>query len=384
MLVQTSQAPPRVNVPFFDLDPTHRPLRDELLLEIGSLIDSGHFTNGPQVDAFERAFAAYCGRARCVGVGSGLDALRLALLAAGIQPGDEVIVPAATFVATFEAVTQAGATPVVADVSEDDFGLDTGAAAAAVGERTFAILPVHLYGQLADVVALERLARSAGCMLLEDACQAHGARRDGIAAGALGTAAAFSFYPAKNLGALGDAGAIVTDDLELDRRVRSLREHGQRAKYEHELQGYTARLDTLQALVLLRKLPRLEGWNDERRRAAAFYTEALAGVGDLRLPPVPAGSEPAWHLYVVRTARAHDLAERLAARGIGSGRHYPQPPHLTAAYAHLGHRAGAFPVAEALARECLSLPLYPGIQPHQLLMVVEEIHEFFADGRRSH
>jgi dTDP-4-amino-4,6-dideoxygalactose transaminase len=372
-----------VNVPFFDLDAAHRPLRAELLAEIGALIDSGRFTNGPQVGAFEHAFATYCGRALCVGVGSGLDALRLALLAGGIEPGDEVVVPAATFVATFEAVTQAGGTPVVADVSEDDYGLDADAAAAAVGERTFAILPVHLYGQLADVVALGLLARRAGCMLLEDACQAHGARRDGIAAGASGGAAAFSFYPAKNLGALGDAGAIVTDDLQLADRARSLREHGQRAKYEHELQGYTARLDTLQALVLLRKLPLLERWNDERRRAAAFYTDALAGVGDLRLPPVPAGSEPAWHLYVVRSSRAQQLAEHLAARGIGSGRHYPQPPHLTAAYAGLGHRAGAFPVAEALAQECLSLPLFPGIEPDQLLAVVQEIHEFFAHGRRS-
>jgi dTDP-4-amino-4,6-dideoxygalactose transaminase len=380
--VQTTQAPPRAPVPFFDLAAAHRSLRATLLEEIGELIDSGAFTNGPQVASFEAAFAAYCGRAYCVGVGSGLDALRLALLGAGIEPGAEVIVPAATFVATFEAVTQAGATPVVVDVSETDYGLDPDAAAAAAGSRTFAILPVHLYGQLADVGALSAVAKRAGCMLLEDACQAHGAQRAGIRAGAAGDAAAFSFYPAKNLGAFGDAGALVTDDPELARTVRALREHGQHAKYEHALQGYTARLDTLQALVLAHKLPLLDGWNEERRRAAAFYCEALAGVGDLRLPPVPEGSEPAWHLFVVRTRRAAELAEQLAACGIGSGRHYPQPPHLARAYAALGHRPGDFPVAEGLARECLSLPLFPGMAPEQLLSVVTAVDEFFSGGRR--
>lgn len=380
--MQTTQAPPRARVPFFDLASTHESLRAQLLAELGELIDSGAFTNGPHVAAFESAFAAYCGRAHCVGVGSGLDALRVALLGAGLEPGAEVIVPAATFIATFEAVTQAGGKPVVVDVSETDYGLDPAAAEAATGERTFAILPVHLYGQLADVRALTEVARRAGCMLLEDACQAHGARRDGIAAGATGDAAAFSFYPAKNLGAFGDAGALVTDDPELARTVRALREHGQHAKYEHELQGYTARLDTLQALVLLHKLPLLDAWNDERRCAAEFYRETLAETGDLRLPPVPARSEPAWHLFVVRTAHAAALAEHLAARGIGSGRHYPQPPHLSRAYAGLGHRAGDFPVAEALARECLSLPLFPGMTPEQLLAVVAAVEDFFSGAQR--
>ena len=290
-------------VPFLDLGPSHDGLVTALLEDFARLIESGAFTNGPAVAEFEEAFAAYCGSAHCVGLASGLDALRLALIALELEPGDEVIVPADTFVATLEAVTQAGGTPVLADVSESDYNLDPEAAEAAVGPRTRALLPVHLYGQLADLERLAALAERHGLAVVEDACQAHGARRDGHGAGATGLAGAFSFYPAKNLGAMGDAGALVTSDAELAAHARMLREHGQTRKYRHEAEGWTARLDTIQALVLLRKLPLLDGWNEERRAAAAFYSEALAGVGDLRLPPVAAGSEPVWHLYVVRTAR---------------------------------------------------------------------------------
>ena len=242
------------------------------------------------------------GVAYCVGVGSGLDALRLGLLATGIEPGAEVVVPAATFVATLEAVTQAGGVPVVVDVSEDDYCLDPAGAAAAVGPRTHALMPVHLYGQLADMRELRRVADGAGIAIIEDACQAHGATRVGERAGASGVAGAFSFYPGKNLGAAGDAGALVTRDAEVATRVRALREHGQTAKYVHACEGWTSRLDTIQALVLLHKLPELETWNGQRRDAAAFYTDALSEVGDLRLPPVAAGSSPVWHLYVVRTS----------------------------------------------------------------------------------
>ena len=367
-------------VPFLDLGPSHRDLAPSLLEDFAELIESGAFTNGPAVAEFEQAFAAYCGAAYCVGTASGLDALRLALIALELEPGDEVIVPASTFVATLEAVTQAGGTPVVADVGEDDYNLDPAAAEAAIGPRTRALLPVHLYGQLADLERLSALAEQHGLAVVEDACQAHGARRDGRAAGATGLAGAFSFYPAKNLGAMGDAGALVTSDEELAARARMLREHGQTRKYRHEAEGWTARLDTIQALVLLRKLPLLDGWNEQRRAAAAFYSEALAGVGDLRPPAVAAGSEPVWHLYVVRTATPESLAEHLAADGISTGRHYPEPPHLSPAYARLGHRLGSFPVSEALAAEGLSLPIFPGIETAQLEAVADSVRRYFGGG----
>jgi dTDP-4-amino-4,6-dideoxygalactose transaminase len=367
-------------VPFLDLGLAHAPVKDQIVAGIADLIDTGAFTNGPQVAEFEREFAAYCGTRFCVGVASGLDALRLALLAADIESGDEVVVPANTFAATLEAVTQAGGVPVVADVGETDYNLDVEAANAALSPRTRFILPVHLYGQMADMQALASLAESRGLTIIEDACQAHGAERDGLRAGAVGKAGAFSFYPAKNLGAMGDAGALVTDNAEIDSRVRALREHGQRRKYVHELEGYTARLDTIQALVLLCKLPRLDRWNEERRRAASFYDEALEGIGDLRRPPVPAGSRPVRHLYPVRTKEAKALARFLAGRGIGTGRHYPEPPHLSHAYARLGYRRGSFPVAETLADELLSLPIFPGISEAQLESVVAATRDFFRRG----
>jgi dTDP-4-amino-4,6-dideoxygalactose transaminase len=382
----TPGTPPRPSIevaeriPFLDLTPSHAPLKERVLAGIAELVDSNAFTNGPQVGEFERAFAAYCGTIFCVGVASGLDALRLALLAIGIERWDEVLVPANTFAATLEAVTQAGGVPVIADVDESDYNLDLHAAEVAMSARTRVLLPVHLYGQMADIQGVRALAESRGVTIIEDACQAHGAERDGLRAGAGGNAGAFSFYPAKNLGAMGDAGALVTDDAEIDSRVRALREHGQGRKYEHELEGYTARLDTIQALVLLCKLPHLDRWNEERRRSASFYDEALEGIGDLRPPPVPAGSRPVRHLYPVRTKEAKALADFLAGRGIGTGRHYPEPPHLSRAYARLGYRRGSFPVAEALADELLSLPIFPGISEAQLRSVVAAIRDFFRRG----
>jgi dTDP-4-amino-4,6-dideoxygalactose transaminase len=364
-------------VPFLDLGTVHEGLKRDLLDDLAALLDSGAFTNGPAVAAFERAFAAYCGRRHCVGVANGTDALRLALLAAGISRGEEVLVPANTFIATFEAVAQAGGVPVPVDVTTADYNLDVEAAHDALTDRTAFIVPVHLYGQLADMGPIEQLAERAGARILEDACQAHGARRDGRHAGGSGIAAAFSFYPGKNLGAIGDAGAIVLDDPVLAGELRALREHGQHEKYRHVRQGFTSRLDTVQALVLLRKLPLLDGWNDERRDAAAFYRSALADVGDLRLPPVPPGSDPVWHLFAVRTAHRDELASYLRKRGIGVGIHYPEPPHLSAAYAGLGYRPGDFPVTEALAEELLSLPIYPGISEAQLQAVADAVAAHF-------
>ncbi len=367
-------------VPFVDLGPTNGVVSERILARIGQTIGRGDFTNGQAVSDFERQFAEHSGRSQCVGLASGLDALRLALLASGLVRDDAVIVPASTFAATFEAVLQAGGTPVVVDVGEDDYNLDVAQTEAAAAGASH-VLPVHLYGQMTDMRALSRVAEAAGLQIVEDACQAHGSRRDGVRPGELACAAAFSFYPSKNLGAMGDAGALVTDDEQLASRVRALRVHGETSKYHHEYVGYTARLDTIQAIVLLEKLPLLEEWNRQRRAAARFYGEALSGIDDLRLPAEPEGSESVWHLYVVRTSDPGRLAEYLADLGIETGRHYPEPAHLAPAYRHLGFAAGDFPVAEALSREALSLPLYPGIDEAQLESVCQAIIEYFRSGR---
>src|SRR3954451_12389247 len=368
---------PAISVPFLDLGRMHAPIRDDVLAEIGELIDSNAFINGPQVKAFEADFAAYTGASRCIGMSSGLDALRLGLLASGLERGDEVIVPADTFAATFEAVTQAGGVPVPADASDEDYNLDPRAVEAAVSERTRFVMPVHLYGQLTDMKALSAVAEKARIEIVEDACQAHGAVRDGVRSGDLGRWAAFSFYPGKNLGAMGDAGALTTDDDAIADTLVALREHGQRAKYHHELDGYTARLDTMQAIVLRHKLPSLDEWNDQRREVARHYTERLAAGGHPRPPAPPAGSEPVWHLYVVQTEAPDQLAEFLRARGIGTGRHYPEPPHLSKAFSGLGYREGQFPVSERLAARCLSLPIFPGMTTDQVDAVVAAIGSFF-------
>jgi dTDP-4-amino-4,6-dideoxygalactose transaminase len=370
----------RCSVPFLDLEPVHERVKAALLEEFEDLIDSGSFTNGPYVALFEQAFAAYCGSSLCVGVASGLDALRLGLAAEGVGPGDEVLVPAQTFIATFEAVSQVGALPVPVDVSEDDYTIDPALLHTAMSHRTRAIVPVHLYGQMANLRAIGRFAAEHDLVVIEDACQAHGASRDGIRSGAGGHAGAFSFYPGKNLGAFGDAGALITDDVEIARSVRRLREHGQREKYRHESIGYTARLDTIQALVLLRKLPYIHGWNAERRLVARYYGHTLKDVGDLVLAPVPHGSKPAWHLYVVRTERRDRLAEFLRTRGVETGFHYPEPPYVAPAYADLGYERGDFPVADALADEAISLPIYPGMSESRLEAVVSGVKEFFRRG----
>ncbi len=375
-----------LRVPFLDLGPANGAVKSRFLTRIADTIDRGDFTNGAAVADFERDFAAYCGIEHCVGVASGLDALRLALVASELEPGAGVVVPAQTFAATFEAVIQAGGIPVVADISEVDYNLSIDQVEA-VAERATHIVPVHLFGQMADMHALTRLADHRNLRIVEDACQAHGARRDGYRPGQCSSAAAFSFYPAKNLGAFGDAGALVTADEQLASRVRALREHGEPRKYHHELVGYTARLDTIQAIALSEKLVLLDEWNAQRREAAGFYQRSLSGLDGVELPSVPQGSEPAWHLYVIRIADPTGLAAFLASRGIQTARHYPEPPHLAPAYRELGHTVGDFPVAESLAREGLSLPLYPGIGETQLEWVVQSLHDYAGveaiDARRA-
>ena len=375
--IATGAGPP---VPLVDLRPATEAIRHALLRDVDELLDANAFVNGPAVEAFEHEFAAACGRRFAIGTASGLDALTIALRALGLEEGDEVVVPAMTFVATFEAVVHAGGRVVVVDVREDDACLDPAAVAAAAGTSTRFLLPVHLYGQMADMRALADLAERHGLAIVEDACQAHGAARDGLVAGAAGDAAAFSFYPSKNLGAMGDAGALVLDDEDAAARARALREHGQTGPYRSDYLGLTSRLDTLQALVLLRKLPFLPRWNAERARAASFYDEALRGVGDLRLPAKAAGAKHVWHVYQVRTSDPEALGAYLAGRGIGTKRHYPEPPHLSPAFAYLGYSVGSFPVAEAIARETLSLPLFPGITEEQLETVADAVADFFTRG----
>ena len=367
-------------VPFFDPAPMHAPLKGSILDDIAELIDSGAFTNASWVARFESEFAAYCGIEHCVGVANGLDGLRLTLLAAGLEPGDEVIVPANTFIATLEAVSQAGGVPVIVDADERDRNISVEQVEAAITNRTRFVMPVHLYGQMADMVSLSRIAERARIDIVEDACQAHGATRDGLRAGSVGRGSAFSFYPAKNLGAFGDAGAMVTADGELASTVRILREHGQRRKYEHELKGFTSRLDSVQALALHHKLPLLDGWNAERADAARYYSDRLAGVGDLELPPVAPNSSPVWHLYVVHTAKRDELADYLREREIGTSFHYPEPVHLSRAYTDLGYGRGAFPVAERLAAGVISLPIFPGITAEQLEAVGDVVESFYQRG----
>jgi dTDP-4-amino-4,6-dideoxygalactose transaminase len=366
-------------IPFLDLRPSHELLRNEIVADFGELIDSSQFVNGPQVEAFEQDFAEYCGVSECVGVSSGLDALRLALVALGVAAEEEVLVPALTFVATVEAVLQAGARPVLVDISDADYCLDVAAAADAITSRTRFLLPVHLYGQLADMRRVSELAVSRDLVVVEDACQAHGAERDWYRSGSCSAAGCFSFYPSKNLGAMGDAGAVTTSDGELAARVRALREHGQLVRHEHRLVGYTARLDSVQAMVLRNKLTLLERWNGQRAAAASYYMDHLYGLGDLGLPPVAEGSRPVWHLFVITTADPEGLGEHLAAAGVESARHYRRPVHLNPAFEGLG-RQGEFPVAERLARSALSLPLYPGIEEWQLARTVAALRAYF-DGK---
>lgn len=359
-------------IPLVDLAAQHAQVADDVARGWADVLSSTAFVGGPQVAAFEAAFASYVGAAHCVGVANGTDAIELALRALGVGPGDECIVPANTFIATAEAVVRAGATPVLVDCRADTALIDTDATFAALTPRTRAVLPVHLYGQMADVETLTAVLPPE-VTIVEDAAQSQGARRHGLGSGAVGRIAATSFYPGKNLGAYGDGGAVLTSDDALADAVRLLGSHGSARKYEHSTVGFNSRLDTLQAVVLSAKLRRLDAWNDERRMAAKRYDALLAGVDGVTTPVVDAGSEPVWHLYVVQVDHRDEMLGGLHAAGIGAGIHYPTPLHLTGAFADLGLRSGAFPVAELLAGRILSLPIYPGITGAQQERVVEAL-----------
>jgi dTDP-4-amino-4,6-dideoxygalactose transaminase len=357
-----------VKVPFLDIAAMHAPIRAELDAAYQRVADSNWFITGRELSAFEEEFARYCGVRHCIGVANGLDALFLILKGWDIGPGDEVLVPSNTFIASWLAVTHSGATPIPVEPLAQTYNLDPERLRAAITPRTRAIMPVHLYGQPADMSPIIEIAREFGLKVVEDAAQGHGARYDGKVTGGLGDAAGFSFYPGKNLGALGDGGAITTDDDALAERVRLLRNYGSRVKYRHEIAGFNSRLDELQAAFLREKLRKLDEWNDRRRRIAARYSAAL-NDSPLTIPFVPTWADPSWHLYVIRHPARDLLQARLAESGVETLIHYPMPPHRQAAYAS-GDVGASLPISEQLHREVLSLPMSPQLSDEAVEMVI--------------
>lgn len=360
-------------IPFLDLGAINRRHRESFEAALARVLDSGWFILGKEVELFEREFADYCGTKHCIGVANGLDALVLILRAYGVGPGDEVIVPANTFIATWLAVTQVGAKPVPVEPADTGFNLDVDRLQAAITGSTRVIMPVHLYGVPAEMDGINRIAQLHGIKVVEDAAQAHGATYRGRRAGALGDAAAFSFYPGKNLGALGDAGAVTTSDDALADRLRTLRNYGSRIKYHHEEAGTNSRLDELQAAFLRAKLPSLDADNARRRAIAQRYLEGLSGITDVELPPVPSHCIPAWHLFVVRHPRREQFARRLAEAGVGVMIHYPIPPHKQKAYADLAVAEGSLPRTESLHEQVLSLPMGPHLSDEQVDEVIRAV-----------
>ncbi|WP_264212588.1 DegT/DnrJ/EryC1/StrS family aminotransferase [Leisingera thetidis] len=361
-----------MKVPFLDIAGAHAEIQDQLDEAVLRVARSGSYILGPEVEAFEADFARFTGAPHCLGTGNGLDALVLALKAMGIGPGDEVIVPANTYIATWLAVSFCGATIVPVEPLEATHNIDPEAAAAAITSRTKAIIPVHLYGQPADMDPLLQLSERHGLHLLEDAAQAHGARYKGQRIGSFGEAACWSFYPGKNLGALGDGGGFTTTSPELAARVSMLRNYGSAVKYEHELAGQNSRLDPMQAAALQVKLQVLDDWNARRQAIAARYLGALSASG-LVLPAVPQWADPVWHLFVVRHPQRDGFRARLEEAGIGTVIHYPKPPHLQGAFASQGHARGAFPLAETLASEVISLPVGPAQTEAQTEYVIGQV-----------
>ncbi len=362
-----------MSVNFMDLHASQAPIADELRAAFDRVLDRGNFILGEELAAFEQEFAGYCDSAHCIGVGNGLDALHLILSGMGIGAGDEVIVPAHTFIATWLAVSQTGAQVVPVEPDEASFNIDPARVAEAITPRTRAIIAVHLYGQPADMDSLRTIADRHGLYLIEDAAQAHGARYKGERVGSLGDAAAFSFYPAKNLGALGDGGAVTTQDAKLAQNIRRLRNYGSDQKYVHLVKGCNSRLDELQAALLRIKLRNLDTLNAQRRAVAQTYCQALANTPGIQLPAVSASNEAVWHLFVIRCTQRQELARLLAAQGIATQIHYPLPPHLQAAYDEQSWPT--LPLTEQLSGEILSLPMWPGLDP---LPVIEAVRQCAA------
>lgn len=364
-------------VPFLDIKAAYTELQPEIDTAIKRVLDSGWYILGEEVDAFEQEYAVYCEAKYCVGLANGLDALHLALLALGVGAGDEVIVPSNTYIATWLAVSQCGATPIPVEPDAATYNIDPARIEAAITPRTKVILPVHLYGQPADMDPILTIAHKYGLKVLEDGAQAHCARYRGKWLGAHGDAVAWSFYPGKNLGAFGDGGAVTTNDPEVADRIRVLRNYGSRVKYVNDVKGFNSRLDPIQAAVLSIKLKHLDDWNSRRKALGRRYSVALAGA-HCGLPHVPQWADPVWHLYVIRTPQRDALQAFLTERGIGTLMHYPLPPHLQQAYTELGYKRGDFPIAEAMANELLSLPMGPHLTFEQQDQIIAAILDFQA------
>ena len=368
----------KTDIPLVDLKAQYRTIKDEVRAAIDDVLEGMQLTIGPNVKAFDQEFAAFCGAKHAIGVGSGTDALQLAIRALGISSGDEVITVSHTFFATVEAVLYSGARPILVDVDEKTFNMDYAAAARAITPRTKAIMPVHLYGRTVDMKPLLALAKDHGLQIIEDACQSHGAKLDtGGMAGSAGRVSGFSFYCSKNLGAYGEAGSITTNDDVLAAELRSLREHGQSTRYYHPVIGYNARLDEIQAAILRIKLRKLPEWNARRQAIARHYNEQLRD-GGVVTPEIPAGGRHVFHVYAIRVpaAKRDPLRQHLSERGIGTGVHYPVPIHLQEASAFLGYRRGDFPVTERLAGEVVSLPMYAELTDAQVETVASAVKEF--------
>jgi dTDP-4-amino-4,6-dideoxygalactose transaminase len=369
-----------MSIPLVDLSIQHQEIEAEVRAGFDALMKSGAYILGPPVAEFESAYAEYSEVTHCVGVANGTDALELALRALDIGPGDEVVLPANTFIASALAVVRAGAEPVLVDSDPDSHLIDVEAVAGRIDARTRAVMAVDLFGQVADMTALEKLCGDAGIVLVEDAAQSQGARQAGRRAGSFGAAAGTSFYPGKNLGAYGDAGAVLTTSDETAAKLRRLRNYGSEIKYEHPEVGFNSRLDSFQAVVLLAKLKRLDAWNEGRRAAAARYDTLLGKLPGVSLPTRVEGNEHVWHIYAVRVAERDRVLAALNEAGVGAGVHYPKPLHLQGAFAHLAEGEGSFPAAEAAAREMISLPLFPGISEAQQQMVRDALERAVGAG----
>ena len=365
-----------MKVPFLDVKAAYTELQEEIDNAYRRVMHSGWYILGEEVEAFEEEFARYCDARYCVGVGNGLDALHLILLGYGIGMGDEVIVPANTYIATWLAVSYTGARPIPVEPDPCTYNIHPDKISDAVTKRTRAVLAVHLYGQPADMDAIKVVATTYDLKLIEDAAQAHGAKYKGRMTGTLGDAAGFSFYPGKNLGAFGDAGAIVTDDEDLAKKIRVLRNYGSKKKYVNEVKGFNSRLDPLQAAFLRVKLPYLERWNHYRKTIARIYLEQLSQNLDLNLPTVPEWADPVWHLFVIRHPHRDELREHLAHCGIDTLIHYPIPPHLSGAYSDLGYHRGDYPLAENLADTVLSVPIGPHLKDEAVEEVIQALISF--------
>ena len=385
-----------MRVPFLDLKVQYRQIEQEVVPMVTEAMENGMFIGGPNVEGFEKEFAEYCDAEFCIGVNSGTDALRFALIAAGVRPGDEVITVSNTFIATTEAISQVGAVPVFVDIDPKTCNMDPEKLTAFLEQKCTidesanqpinkstdrpvrAIMPVHLYGQPADMDPILEIAQKKGLLVIEDACQAHGALYKGKKAGSMAQAGCFSFYPGKNLGAYGEGGAMVTNDEAIGARVKMIRDHGQAQKYFHDMEGYNGRLDAIQAGVLRIKLKRLSDWNDARRKNAAIYNDLLSDVAGVTIVEGAQYAESVYHLYVILVEKRDELQQYLSEKGIATGLHYPMPLHLQKAYSHLGYKEGDFPIAENIAARLISLPMFPELTPDQIEYVCENIKAFTA------